>query len=104
MAAAPSPTPSLPWRVFALTGIGTMKFLSLSDTAWEKWEAAMPATPPRKAIRTMWASTVALHVAESVVVHRKASAAGLASPGRWAFNTLLYGFPVMRRVNAASHA
>lgn len=92
------PQPNILWRLFALTGIGTMKALSLSDQAWEQWEANVGDVVPRSTIRKVLAATIGLHVAEAVWVHRSARRASVDRPGRWTRAALLYGFPVMLRL------
>jgi hypothetical protein len=85
-----------------LVGITTMKLLSMSDTAWDAWEDKVGTALPRPAVRALLGATLAVHVAEAAVAHRRASAAGLDAPGRWARTTLLYGFPVLGRLSRAT--
>ena len=98
------PQPNILWRLFALTGIGTMKALSLSDQAWEQWEANVGDVVPRSTIRKVLAGTIGLHVAEAVWVHRSAKRAGIDRPGRWGRTALLYGFPVILRLRKAKRS
>jgi hypothetical protein len=97
-------TPNILWRIFALVGIGTMTALAVSDEAWEQWEENVGDVVPRSTIRAVLAGTLGVHVAEAAVVHRSARRAGLDHPGRWAFTTLLYGFPVMFRLRKAKRS
>jgi hypothetical protein len=104
---APISRPSLLWRGFVLGGVGTMKVLSLSDTAWEWWEDNVTDTIPRSVIRGAVAGTVVVHVAEAAVARRWARAAGIDHAGAWVRTTALYGFPELRhlrRAIAAGHA
>lgn len=100
--AGTSPTPPLAWRAFALGGIGTMTALTVSDAAWAAWRARLGPRPPRKVIAGVLAGTAAVHVIEAAVVGRRARAAGLDHPGRWARTALLYGFPVFGRLAEAT--
>lgn len=98
------PRPSLAWRAPVLVGISTLKLLSISDTAWEAWEDKVGTVLPRRAVRGLLGGTLAVHVVEAVVAHRRATTAGLDQPGRWARTTLLYGFPVLGRLRRATAA
>ena len=96
---APIDRPSIAWRAFAIGGIGTLKVLSLSDTAWGWWEANVTRSLSRRTVRTVWAGAVVVHVAEAAVVNRRARRGGLDHVGSWTFTTLLYGLPVLRSVS-----
>ncbi len=97
-------SPNLLWRLFALTGIGTMAVLVLSDDVWERVEDTVGDVVPRSTIRNVLAGTVGVHVLEALLVHRSARKHGVDHPMRWAFTTLLYGFPVAFRVRKAAKA
>lgn len=96
-----SPQPSLAWRVFAVGGLGTLAVLSTSDRAWSGWEATVGSRVPRSGVRAVLGATLAGHVVEASMVRRRAAAAGLDRPGRWARSTLVYGFPVLGRLRRA---
>ena len=89
------PRVPLPWKLFVATGVPTLAVLSTSDEAWERWERATGGRVPRRAIRRILIGTAVAHVAEAAVVHRRARAAGMDSPRRWATATLAWGFPVL---------
>lgn len=96
------PTPPLAWRIGALGGIATMAALTVDDRVWAAWQARIGPRPPRRAIAWLLGATVVVHVGEAVVAGRRARAAGLDRPGRWARTTLLYGFPVLGRLARAA--
>jgi hypothetical protein len=98
------PTPNLAWRLFALTGIGAMAALVLSDDVWERWEDTVGDVVPRSTIRAVLTGTAGVHLLEALLVHRAAKRHGVSHPLRWTFSTLLYGFPVMFRVRRAGKA
>jgi hypothetical protein len=93
---APIDRPSLLWRAFALVGIGGLKALSLSDTAWELWEDNVTDAVPRPAVRRLLTATLLLHATEAVVAYRWAGRGNVGHRGAWARTTLLYGFPELR--------
>ena len=96
--------PTLLWRLFVITGVGTMTALVLSDDVWEQWEENVGDVVPRSTIRNVLAGTVGLHAVQAVLVHRSPRRNGIEHPARWAVATLLYGFPVARRLRRATRA
>lgn len=96
-----SPRPSLLWRLFVLSGLGTMIAVSLDDNAWEAFDDATGGAVDRDTIRAATGATVGLHALESIVSYSMARRAGLDKPRRWAFATLVWGFPVQRRLRKA---
>jgi hypothetical protein len=101
---APIARPNLLWRGFVFGGVGTLKVLSLSDTAWDWWEENVTDAIPRSAVRGLLGGTVALHVAEAAVARRWARRAGLEHRGAWMRTTALYGFPELRHLRRAIRA
>jgi len=95
------PTPNILWRLFALTGIGTMTWLSVDDRAWEQFSDATGDAVPRQTIRGAVVVTIGLHLLEAIFAGSRARRSGLEHPGRWARSALLYGFPVLRRLGKA---
>jgi hypothetical protein len=87
--------PSLLWRGFVLGGVTTMGVLSFNDDAWEAWEENVSDALPRSTVRAIFYGTIGVHVAEALLVRRKARRAGLANRGAWTRTALLYGFPTM---------
>lgn len=98
------PSPSLAWRLPVATGITTMAVLTVSDGAWSAWAERVGPRPPRAVITGVLGATVAVHVVEAAVAGRRARAAGLEHPARWAAATLAYGFPVLGRLSRATAA
>lgn len=90
--------PSLLWRVFVVSGVGTMAVLSTSRKAWEAWEDNVTDKLPRSAIRGVLVATVATHVGEARVAAQMADRRGVTPARPWVLSTLLYGFPVLRRL------
>jgi hypothetical protein len=96
--------PSLAWRAFVIAGVGTSVAVTVSDDAWEKWKGVAGETIPRDVMKSFVVGTGAVHVSESLWSFRAARRAKLDHPGRWALSTLLWGFPVMRRLRAQRKA
>ena len=92
-------TPSLLWRTFVIVGGGTVAAVAYSDAAWEKWEGVAGDAIPRDKFKALAAGSVGLHVTEALGAYFAARRAKLDSPSRWAFATLLWGFPVHRRLS-----
>ncbi len=95
------PTPNILWRLFVLSGVGILSWISVDDRAWGRFSEATGDAVPRQGVRGVVVATLAVHVLEALVVGRRARRAGLEHPGSWARSTLLYGFPVMRRLSRA---
>ncbi len=93
--------PSLLWRLFVITGMGTAIAVSVDDNAWEAFDDATGGATDRDTIRAITGAAVGLHVLEAVPAWFMARRAGLDKPRRWAFATLLWGFPVHRRIRKA---
>lgn len=102
--AASSPRPNLLWRLFVLTGMGTMTVVSIDDDAWESFDEATGRTMSRDAIRALLVGTVALHTLEGGAAYRSARKAGLERPGRWGLAAGMWGFPVLLRLHRARRA
>lgn len=96
--------PSLLWRLFVLLGVGTLAAVSFSDAAWERWRGVLGDTVPRDTIRNVTAGTVGLHAVEASVAFVSAKRHDVPQPGRWALSTLVWGFPVLRRLRKAKAA
>jgi hypothetical protein len=101
---APIDRPGLLWRGFVITGFGTMKALSFSDTAWAWWEEHVTDKVPRSVIRGVLAGAFALHAAEALSARRIAGDANLAHRGAYTRTTFTYGFPALRRTKLAAIA
>lgn len=94
----PSPRPSLLWRLFVLLGVGGAAAVTFSDDAADIWEDATGGAVPRETVRAVFFGTLGLHAVEALIVSIKATRAGVGHPLRWGMRTLLWGFPVMRRL------
>ena len=90
--------PSLAWRLFVIAGVGTATAVSVSDEAWEAWKGVAGERVPRDAMRSLAVGTLALHTTESLAAYGSARRGKLDHPARWALSTLLWGFPVLRRL------
>lgn len=101
---APIQRPNLLWRGFVIGGIGTMKALSFSDTAWAWWEENVTTAIPRNAIRGALAGTLALHAVEAMSSRRVARRANLDHSGAYARTTFVYGFPEYFATKRAARA
>jgi len=96
--------PGLLWRTFVLTGVGTATAVTVSDAAWERWQGVFGDAIPRDAFRGILAGTAGLHAVEASAALVSAKRGGLEKPGRWALSTLIWGFPVLRRLRKAKKA
>lgn len=93
--------PSLLWRLFVLSGMSTMIAVSVDDNAWEAFDDATGGAVDRDTIRATTGAAVGLHVLEAIAACFMARRAGLAKPRKWVTATLLWGFPVLRRLRKA---
>lgn len=96
--------PGILWRLFVLTGVGTMAAVTVDDRAWEKFRDATGDSIPRDTVRSMLVGTAALHAGESLLAVRSARRSGVGHPLRWGLSTLVWGFPVLRRLRKAGKA
>jgi hypothetical protein len=95
---APIERPSLAWRLFVIVGVGALKALSFSDTAWAWWEENVTDEIPRSTVRRILAGTAVLHAVEAGVAYRWAGRAGVEHRRAWTRTTLVYGFPELRHL------
>lgn len=93
--------PTLLWRLFVLSGMSTMIAVSVDDNAWEAFDDATGGSMDRETIRATTGAAIGLHVVEAIVACVMAKRAGLPKPRKWAAATLLWGFPVLRRLRKA---
>ncbi|HTO00641.1 MAG TPA: DUF4499 domain-containing protein [Microthrixaceae bacterium] len=96
--------PSLAWRLFVIAGMGTSIAVATNDEAWEKWKGVAGETIPRETFKSLAIGAVGLHVAEAGGAYVAARRAKLDSPRKWALSTLLWGFPVHRRLSKTRRA
>lgn len=96
-----TPRPNIIWRLFVLGGLGSMVAVSIDDNAWEAADELAGGAIDRDAVRAGTAAMLGLHVLEALFAWRSARRGGLERPGRWARATLLWGFPVLRRIRKA---
>ncbi len=95
------PSAPLVWRLFVLGGLGTLAAVSVDDDAWDTFDEITGGVTTRTACRVTLAGALSLHLAESMSAWRAARRAGVEHPARWAFTTLLWGFPVLLRLHQA---
>jgi transmembrane protein TMEM254 len=94
------------WKWFAVLdgGMVSLAVLASNEGAHRAVSGLLPvALPPRRALRTLFAAAVVVHVAEAAAAARGARRRGLPVAG-WAGQTLLVGFPsllALRRLPAA---
>lgn len=97
--------PSLLWRLFVLVGLGTAGAVTFSDEAADLWEDATGGAVPRDVVKGVFFGALGLHAGESLLAYIGARRAGLDRPcRRWAFGTLIWGFPVLRRLRKTKKA
>jgi len=70
-----------------------MAVLSVSDSAWEQWEAIVGDRIPRSVVRWFVGGTVAVHLTEALAVRRITRRAGVPDAGAYSRSALAYGFP-----------
>ncbi len=93
-----SPRPNILWRLFVLGGMGTMIAVSVEDNAWEAFDDATGGAVDRDVVRKATGATIGLHVVEAIAAYFMAKRAHLPKPRKWATATLVWGFPVHRRI------
>jgi hypothetical protein len=96
--------PSLLWRLFVLGGVGTAGAVAFNDAAWEKWKETFGDAMPRETLKNIAVGTAGLHAVEAAFALATARSKGVEKPGRWALSTLLWGFPVLRRLRKEKKA
>lgn len=87
-----------------IAGVGTAGAVAVSDTAWERFKDVTGDALPRQTVRNIVFGTLGLHAAEASLAYVSARRNGVDSPGRWARSTLLWGFPVLRRLRKTRKA
>ncbi|MGP8058152.1 MAG: TMEM254 family protein [Acidimicrobiales bacterium] len=92
-------TPAVGWFVLLDGGLAVLATLALSRRAHGAVAARMPLLP-RWALRRLLVMALAVHVAEGVGAARLARRRGL-DPSAWALQTLVVGFPSLRKLRAA---
>lgn len=90
---APIERPNLLWRAGVIAGVGTLKALSFSDSAWAWWEENVTTALPRRTVQGVLGATLAVHAAEALAVRRMTRRAGLDHAGAYTRTTFVYGFP-----------
>lgn len=97
--------PSLLWRLFVLIGLGTAGAVTFNDEAADMWEDATGGAVPRDVVKGVFFGALGLHAGESLIAYISARRAGLDRPcRRWAIGTLIWGFPVLRRLRSTKKA
>lgn len=85
-------------------GVGTAGAVAYNDAAWEKWKETFGDAVPRETLKNLAVGTAGLHAAEAAFALVTARSKGVEKPGRWALSTLLWGFPVLRRLRKEKKA
>lgn len=98
---ATRPRPSLLWRAFVVLGLGTMAAVTVDDRAWERFRNATGDAVSRDQVRQLLLGTLAVHAGESLLAFRRARRSGVGHPLRWSLATMVWGFPVLRRLRKA---
>ena len=87
-----------------LGGVGTAGAVAFNDAAWEKWKETFGDAMPRETFKNIAVGTAGLHAAEAAFALVTARSKGVEKPGRWALSTLVWGFPVVRRLRKEKKA
>lgn len=83
------------WFVVLDGGMATLIALTASDRLHRAVRARVPV-PSRRALAAILAGSAAVHAAEAVVAHRRATRGGLDDvAGRWAGQALVVGSPAL---------
>lgn len=88
--------PATGWQVAVLGGLGLLFALAFVPEAYAFWRRNVGPMFPRRVLQGIAAAAVALHVGEATYAYSLAKREGMASAGRWAWQTLLFGYPSLR--------
>jgi len=94
-------TPAPGWFVLLDGSLGLLAVLALSPRVHAAGRRRIPLPPPW-ALRRLLLAALALHLAEGAVAGHLARRRGLA-PGPWTVQTLIVGFPSLRKLRALGH-
>ncbi|MBO6939229.1 MAG: NAD-dependent epimerase/dehydratase family protein [Deltaproteobacteria bacterium] len=88
--------PAVGWQVAVLGGLGLLFALAFVPEAYAFWRRNVGPMLPRRVLQGIAAAAIAAHVGEATYAYKLAKREGMASAGRWAWQTLLFGYPSLR--------
>lgn len=78
-----------------------MAAVTVDDRAWERFRNATGDAVSRDQVRQLLLGTLVVHAGESLLAFRRARRSGVGRPVRWSLATMVWGFPVLRRLRKA---
>jgi 3beta-hydroxy-delta5-steroid dehydrogenase/steroid delta-isomerase len=91
--------PAVGWQVAVLGGLGLLFALAFVPEAHAFWRKHVGPMFPRRVLQGIAAVAIGLHVGEAGYAYTLAKREGMATAGRWAWQTLLFGYPSLRLLN-----
>ncbi len=91
--------PALGWQVAVLGGLGLLFALAFVPEAYAFWRKHVGPMFPRRVLQGIAVVAIGLHVGEATYAYTLAKREGMATAGRWAWQTLLFGYPSLRLLN-----
>lgn len=88
--------PALGWWIAIGGGLGLLFALAFVPEAYAFWRKHVGPMMPRRVLQGIAAAAIALHVGEATYAYRIAKRRGVKGAGRWAWQTLLLGYPSLR--------
>ena len=88
--------PALGWWIAIGGGLGLLFALAYVPEAHALWRRHIGPMMPRKVLQGIAAAAIALHVGEASYAYVIARKHGMKTAGRWAWQTLLMGYPSLR--------
>ena len=88
--------PALGWWVALGGGLGLLMALAFVPEAYAFWRRHVGPMMPRRALQAIAWVAIGLHVGEATYAYRLARRYGMSSAGRWAWQTLMLGYPSLR--------
>jgi len=88
--------PAVGWQVAVLGGLGLLFALAFVPEAYAFWRRSVGPMLPRRVLQGIAAAAIALHVGEATYAYSLAKREGMETAGRWAWQTLLFGYPSLR--------
>ncbi|HEX3947789.1 MAG TPA: DUF4499 domain-containing protein [Acidimicrobiales bacterium] len=93
--------PAAGWFLLLDGGIAALAVLSASGPAYRAVRQRLPL-PQQAALRALLAGSVVVHLLEGTAAYRIARRRGSPEAGRWGRQTLVVGFPSLRRLARAN--
>jgi len=92
------------WYVAIDGGLAFSALMAMSQTAYDAVSSRVPM-PPRGLAKAFWYGSILVHVGEASYAYKTAKAAGMdRTAGRWAAETMIIGFPSIRKLKAIAAA